>query len=61
MFLAEKLADAAMQISVMYELVFGKGFISRHLKVLVSMQTLIRARYLGNSHCCSEPCATLAV
>ncbi|CDI85654.1 glycolipid transfer protein, putative [Eimeria praecox] len=28
----EKLADAAMQISVVYELVFGKGFISRHLK-----------------------------
>lgn len=34
MFPAEKLADAAMQISVVYELVFGKGFISRHLKVL---------------------------
>ncbi|KAL8442908.1 hypothetical protein Emag_006193 [Eimeria magna] len=28
----EKLADAAMQISSVYELVFGKGFVSRHLK-----------------------------
>ncbi|KAL8452069.1 hypothetical protein Emed_001610 [Eimeria media] len=28
----EKLADAAMQISNVYELVFGKGFVSRHLK-----------------------------
>ncbi|CDJ63819.1 glycolipid transfer protein, putative [Eimeria necatrix] len=28
----EKLADAALQISAVYELVFGSGFISRHLK-----------------------------
>ena len=30
---AEKLADAALQISAVYDLVFGGGFISRHLKV----------------------------
>ncbi|KAL8426953.1 hypothetical protein Efla_004506 [Eimeria flavescens] len=28
----EKLADAAVHISNVYELVFGKGFVSRHLK-----------------------------
>lgn len=28
----EKLADAALQISAVYDLVFGGGFISRHLK-----------------------------
>ncbi|OEH79038.1 glycolipid transfer protein [Cyclospora cayetanensis] len=32
----EKLADAALQLSTVYELVFGGGFISRHLKVVLS-------------------------